>query len=152
MPNWNACATWPRMQDLPSTAIWERASQQFCGGPVVDLRPDSYALDGEGVPMKERKWAHTYNLPNSPLWMIKSYDTAIIDNHSEISKFPFEMFVKQIYHNIGVRHFDEVAFGKLGTGATKNFSDECGPLMDDHAWQMDVPADAIDARRAVPAH
>lgn len=97
----------------------------FCGGPVIERRPDHHAVDGSGHAITDRDWARTVSAPNSPVWMIKTYDTSIIDNHSKIDHPPLKLFIRQAYHDISLQNYGPEGFETMERVATRNFSREC---------------------------
>lgn len=99
-------------------------TQGFCGGPLLTHQKDFIASDGNGNPI-EKSWAQTVMAPNSPVWIVKSYDTSIIENHSGIESLPFKLFVRQIYHNISVNRFTKDAFRRVESNANESFKREC---------------------------
>ena len=112
---------WLQQQPAPSGTLYASTGwkQAFCGGPVlshVPLFPST-----PSPPDRSKSWSYTEHAPNSPIWMVKSYDKSIINNHSDINQPPFKYFVRQVYHDISIRQFDARAFQDLRAVAESHF-------------------------------
>ena len=99
-------------------------THDFCGGSILTHQKDFIAHDANGNPIA-KPWAQTVMAPNSPVWIVKSYDTSIVNNHSGIESLPFKLFLRQLYHNISVNRFDNQSFQQVEVDAIENFKKEC---------------------------
>ena len=117
-------------QSLYQTERWRQA---YCGGAVLAQRGPFQARDERGEVIA-KPWAGTRVIPNSPIWMVKSYDKGIVNNHSGIETMPLKLFIRQVYHDISIMNFDRRSFDRLNLDANRDFRAECSqPLAEPKA-------------------